>query len=111
VYDYLEIIVSYPLQMVTHQHRNVLDTKKLYPYIFLKRGKVSHMTDIESLCTFILSSHLPEITAYLGWVPYLSLKAPDFQTPNVPKKVINSLSEGCMAVGELRCLHNKKGQL
>jgi hypothetical protein len=68
------------------------------------------MTDIESLCTFIFSSHLTEITAYLGWVPYLDHETPDFQTPDVLQKVINSTSEGCMIGGELRRLHNKKDQ-
>jgi len=34
-------------------------------------------------------------------VPYLNHEAPDFQTPDVLQKVINSLSEGCMTGGEL----------
>jgi hypothetical protein len=105
MYDYPEIIVNYPLQMDTHQHQNVLDTKKIS--IFFK-GKVSHMT--ESPCTFILSSHLPEIIAYLGSVPYLSHEATDFEPPDVLQKVINSPSEGCMTGGELRRLYNRKDQ-
>jgi len=52
------------MQMYAHQCRNVLDTPKNTSLYFLKGGMVPHMTDIGSLSTSGLSSHLLEIRVY-----------------------------------------------